>query len=33
MTEREQRRVVNHRLAVLEHAEQVTGNVSQTCHY
>jgi transposase InsO family protein len=24
---------VNHRLAVLEHAEEVTGNVAQTCRY
>ena len=29
MTEREQRRLVNHRLAVLQHAEEVTGNVAQ----
>lgn len=33
MTEREQQRIVNHRLAVLEHADEVTGNVSQTCRY
>ena len=33
MTEREQRRLVNHRLAVLQHAEEVTGNVAQTCRY
>lgn len=33
MTEREQRRLVNHRLAVLRHAEEVTGNVAQTCRY
>ena len=31
MTEREQQRLVRHRLAVLQHAEEVTGNVSQTC--
>ena len=33
MTEREQRRLVNHRLAVLQHAEDVTGNVAHTCRY
>ena len=33
MTEREQRRLVNHRLAVLQHAEEVTGNVARTCRY
>ncbi len=33
MTEQEQRRLVNHRRAVLEHAEEVTGNVAQTCRY
>jgi len=33
MTEREQQRLVRHRLAVLQHAEEVTGNVSQTCRY
>jgi transposase InsO family protein len=33
MTEREQRRLVNHRMAVLEHAREVTGNVAQTCRY
>jgi transposase InsO family protein len=33
MTEREQRRLVNHRLAVLQHTEEVTGNVAQTCRY
>ena len=33
MTERMQRRVVAHRLAVLQHAAEVTGNVSQTCRY
>ena len=33
MTERDQRRIVNHRLAVLQHAGEVTGNVSQTCRY
>ena len=33
MTEHEQRRLVNHRLSVLQHAVEVTGNVSQTCRY
>lgn len=33
MTEHEQRRLVRHRLAVLQHAEDVTGNVAQTCRY
>jgi len=33
MTEQMQRRVVTHRLAVLRHAVEVTGNVSQTCRY
>ncbi len=33
MTEQMQRRVVAHRLAVLRHAEEVTGNVAQTCRY
>ena len=33
MTEREHQRLVNHRLAVLRHAEEVTGNVAQTCRY
>jgi transposase InsO family protein len=33
MTEQMQRRVVAHRLAVLQHAAEVTGNVSQTCRY
>lgn len=32
MTERKQR-LVNHRLAVIRHAEEVTGNVAQTCRY
>ena len=30
MTEHKQRRLVKHRLAVLDHAEEVTGNVAQT---
>jgi transposase-like protein len=33
MTEREQRRLVNHRMAVLEHARVVSGNVAKTCRY
>ena len=33
MTERDQQRLVNHRLAVIRHAEEVTGNVAQTCRY
>jgi transposase InsO family protein len=33
MTEQMQRRVVAHRLAVLQHAAEVTGNVSRTCRY
>lgn len=33
MTEQMQRRVVTHRLAVLRHAAEITGNVSQTCRY
>ncbi len=33
MTEHEQRRLVRHRLAILRHAAEVTGNVSKTCRY
>jgi len=33
MIEYEQRRLVNHRLAILQHAEEVTGNVARTCRY
>ncbi|MEX1093905.1 MAG: leucine zipper domain-containing protein, partial [Acidimicrobiia bacterium] len=33
MTEHEQRRLVNHRLSVLQHAAEVNGNVAQTCRY
>jgi hypothetical protein len=33
MDEREQQRKVRHRLAVLRHAAEVTGNVSATCRY
>jgi hypothetical protein len=33
MTEIEQQRKVRHRLAVLRHAQEVTGSVSKTCRY
>lgn len=33
MTESEQQRKVRHRLAVLRHAEEITGNVAATCRY
>lgn len=33
MTEREQQRVMKHRLAVIRHADEVTGNVAATCRY
>jgi hypothetical protein len=34
MDDREQQRKVRHRLAVLRHAEEVSGNVAATCrHY
>src|SRR5256885_2249576 len=33
VTEREQQRKIRHRLAVLRHAEEVTGNVAATCRY
>jgi transposase len=33
MDEREQQRTARHRLAVLRHAEQVTGDVAATCRY
>jgi len=33
MDEREQQRKVRRRLAVLRHAEEVSGNVSATCRY
>jgi transposase InsO family protein len=33
MDDREQQRKVRHRLAVLRHAEEVTGNVAATCRY
>jgi len=32
MTERQQQRLVNHRLAVLRHAEEVTG-IDMSCSY
>ena len=32
-TEQEQQRKIRHRLAVLAHAEEVTGNVARTCRY
>ena len=33
MTEPEHQRKIRHRLAVLAHAEEVTGNVARTCRY
>ena len=33
MNERKQQRKVRHRLAVVRHAAEVTGNVSATCRY
>ncbi len=33
MTERDQQRLVKHRLAIIHHAEEVSGNVAQTCRY
>jgi transposase len=33
MDDREQQRKVRHRLAVLRHAEDVSGNVAATCRY
>ena len=33
MSEREQERLVRHRLAMIRHAAEVTGNVAQTCRY
>ena len=33
MTEREVSRNAARRLAIIRHAEEVTGNVSQTCRY
>jgi len=31
--DREQQRKVKHRLAVIRHAQEVTGNVAATCRY
>lgn len=33
MSQLEADRIVKHRLAVLHHAEEVTGNVAMTCRY
>ncbi len=33
MTEKEQQRVIKRRLAILQHADEVTGNVAATCLY
>ena len=33
MDERDQRRKIRHRLAVLRHAEEVSGSVAATCRY
>jgi transposase-like protein len=33
MDAREQQRKVKHRLARIRHAQEVTGNVAQTCRY
>lgn len=33
MTEHEQRRLVRHRLSVLQHAQEISHNVAQTCRY
>ncbi|MBT8241573.1 MAG: helix-turn-helix domain-containing protein, partial [Acidimicrobiia bacterium] len=33
MDDREQQRKIRHRLAVLRHADEVSGNVSATCRY
>ena len=33
MTDRELSRIATHRLAVLRHAKEVSGNVSKTCRY
>ena len=33
MDDREQQRKVKHRLAIIRHAQEVTGNVAQTCRY
>lgn len=33
MDEREQQHKIRHRLAVLRHAEEVSGNMAATCRY
>jgi len=33
MDEREQQRKVRHRLAIIRHADEITGNVAATCRY
>src|SRR3954453_14333761 len=33
MNEQHQQRLIRHRLAVLRHAAEVSGNVAQTCRY
>jgi transposase-like protein len=33
MDEREQQRKIRHRLAVLRHAEEISGSVAATCRY
>jgi transposase-like protein len=33
MTEKEQQRVIKRRLAIIQHADEVTGNVAATCRY
>ena len=33
MDDREQQRKVKHRLAIIRHAQEVTGNVAATCRY
>jgi len=33
MTERELNRHAAHRLAIIRHAQELTGNVSKTCRY
>jgi transposase InsO family protein/ribosomal protein S14 len=33
MTEKEQQRIIKHRLAVIRHADEITGNVAATCRY
>src|SRR6516165_10291612 len=33
MDDREQQRKIRHRLAVLRHAEEISGSVSATCRY